>query len=104
MYARYISFRLKPNMQSEYTRAFENQVLPMLRKQKGFMEEISLCGPGTVDGVSISLWESKNNADDYNNSTYPEVLKTLAKVMDGTPRVHAFETVISTFHNVPVAV
>jgi hypothetical protein len=57
-----------------------------------------------VDGVSISLWEHKNNADDYNNSTYPEVLKTLAKVMDGTPRVHAFETVVSTFHTVPAAV
>ena len=104
MYARHISFRLKPNMQSEYTRAFENQVLPMLRKQKGFKEEVTLCSPGTVDGVSISLWENKNNADDYNNSTYPEVLKTLAKIIDGTPRLHTYETVVSTLHNVPVAV
>ena len=104
MYARHISFRLKPNMQSEYTRTFEHQILPMLRKQKGFMEEITLCGPDTVDGVSISLWENKSNADDYNTSTYPEVLKNLAKIMDGTPRVHTFETVVSTFHNVPVAV
>ena len=76
----------------------------MLRKQKGFMEEITLCGPGTVGGVSIGPWENKNNADDYNNSTYPEVLKNLAKIMDGTPRVHAFETVVSTFQKVPVAV
>jgi len=43
-------------------------------------------------------------ADEYNTSTYPEVLKTLAKVIDGTPRVQTFEQVISTFHNVPVAV
>jgi len=34
----------------------------------------------------------------------PEVVKTLTKVIDGTPRVQTFETVISTFHNVPVAV
>ena len=52
----------------------------------------------------MSLWESKNNADEYNTNTYPEVLKTLAKVIDGAPRVHKYETVISTFHNVPVAV
>ena len=50
MYARNISFRLKPNMQSDYTRTFENQILPLLRKQKGFKDEITLCNPGTTDG------------------------------------------------------
>jgi hypothetical protein len=104
MYARNVSFRLKSNMQSDYTRTFENQILPLLRKQKGFKDEITLCTPGTVDAVAISLWEHKNNADDYNTNTYPQVLKTLTNVIDGTPRVQTFETVISTFHNVPVTV
>ena len=104
MYARNVTFRLKANMQHDYTNTFENQVLPLLRKQKGFKEEITLSNPGSQDAVSMSLWEHKNNADDYNTNTYPEVLKTLAKVIDGTPRVQTFETVISTFHNVPVAV
>jgi hypothetical protein len=104
MYARNISFRLKSNMQSDYTRSFENQILPLLRKQKGFKDEITLCNPGSQDAVAISLWEHKNNADDYNTNTYPEVLKTLAKVIDGTPRVQTFETAVSTFHNVAVAV
>lgn len=103
MYARNISFRLKPNMQSDYTHTFENEILPLLRKQKGFKEEVTMCNPGSVDAVSISLWEHKSNADDYNTDTYPQVLKTLAKVIDGTPRIHAFETVMSTLH-VPVAV
>jgi hypothetical protein len=34
----------------------------------------------------------------------PEVLKTLGKVIDGTPRVQTFETVVSTFHNVHATV
>ena len=104
MYARNVSFRLKSNMQSDYTHTVENQILPILRKQKGFKEEITLCSPGSQDAVSISMWESKNNADDYNTNTYPEVLKTLAKIIDGTPRVHNYETVVSTFHKVAVAV
>ena len=104
MYARNVSFRLKSNMQSDYTHTFENQVLPLLRKQKGFKDEITLSNPGSQDAVAISLWEHKDNADDYNTNTYPEVLKTLTNVIDGTPRVQTFETVISTFHNVPVAV
>jgi len=104
MYARNVSFRLKSNMQSDYTRTFENQILPLLRKQKGFKDEVTLSNSGSQDAVSISLWDNKANADDYNTHTYPEVLKTLAKVIDGTPRVQMFETVLSTFHNVPVAV
>ncbi len=104
MYARNVSFRLKSNTQSDYTRTFENQILPLLRKQKGFKEAITLCNRGSVDAISISLWENKANADDYNTNTYPEVLKTLAKVVDGTPRVQTFEEVISTYHNVAVAV
>jgi hypothetical protein len=104
MYARNISFRLKSNMQSEYMRTLENQILPLLRKQKGFQDEITLCNPGTQDAVAISLWENKQNADDYNTKTFPEVLKSLSKIVDGTPQVHGYETVISTFHHVPTAV
>ena len=104
MYARNVTFRVKANMQSDYTHTVENQILPLLQKQKGFKEEITLCNPGSQDAVSISLWEQKSNADDYNTRTYPEVLKILAKVIDGTPRVQTFETVVSTFHNVHAAV
>ena len=104
MYARNVTFRIKPNMQPDYTHTFENQILPLLQKQKGFKDEITLCSPGSPEAVSISLWENKSNADDYNTHVYPEVLKFLAKTIDGTPRVHTFETVISTFHHVPATV
>jgi hypothetical protein len=104
MYARNVTFRIKANMQSDYTHTFENQILPLLQKQKGFKEEITLCNPGSQDAVSISLWEQKGNAEDYNTRVYPEVLKNLAKVIDGTPRVQTFETAISTVHNVHAAV
>jgi 3-isopropylmalate dehydratase small subunit len=104
MYARNVTFRVKANMQSDYSNTFENQVLPLLRKQKGFKDEIAMCNPGSQDAVSISLWDHKIDADDYNTRVYPEVLKTLGKVIDGTPRVQTFETVVSTFHHVPAAV
>lgn len=100
MYARNVTFKIKPNMQPDYTHTFETQILPLLQKQKGFKDEITLCSPGSPEAVSISLWEHKSDADEYNTRIYPEVLKTLAKTVDGTPRVHTFDTVISTFHNV----
>ena len=98
MFARNVSFHLKSNMFSDYTQTFENDTLPLLRKQKGFKDAFTLSNPNSQDAISISLWESKHNADDYNTNNYPEVLKTLGKVIDGTPRVHTFETVMSASH------
>jgi hypothetical protein len=84
-------------MLSDYTRAFDKDVLPLLRKQNGFMDEITLAGPGGVDVTTISLWENKSDADTYNTKTYPTVLKTLARFIEGTPQVHTFDVVSSTF-------
>jgi len=103
MFARNISIHLKSNMLSDYTRSFENDILPLLRKQKGFKDEITLSNPGSLDVVAISLWENKANAEAYNTNTYPEVLKTFARMIDGVPKVETFESVTSTFHNVAVA-
>jgi hypothetical protein len=103
MFARNISIHLKSNILSDYTRTFEKDVLPLLREQKGFKDEITLSNPGSLDVVAISLWESKAYAEAYNTNTYPEVLKTLARMIDGTPKVQTFESVSSTFHKVAVA-
>jgi hypothetical protein len=102
MFARNVSFHLKSNMFSDYARTIENDTLPLLRKQKGFRDEITLSNPGSLDVVAISLWDSKANAEAYNTSTYPEVLRTLGQMIDGTPKVQTFEAVTSTFHNVAV--
>jgi hypothetical protein len=103
MFARNVTFRLKPNTYSDYTRTLENEILPLLRKQTGFKEEITLSNPGSHDVVAISLWDSKSHADAYNTNLYPEVLRTFAKMIDGTPKVQTFEAVTSTFLNSLVA-
>jgi hypothetical protein len=105
MFARNVSIHLKSNMLSDYTRTFEKDVLPLLRKQNGFKDEITFAGPGGVDVLAISLWESKADAEVYNSNTYPQVLKTLARFIEGTPQVHTFDVVTSTFqkHDVLVA-
>jgi hypothetical protein len=64
---------------------------------------LKMSNPGSLEAVSISLWENKNNADDYNTNAYPEVFKTLAKVIDGTPQVQTFEMAITTLPHVAVA-
>ena len=102
MFARNVSIHLKSNMLSDYTRTFEKNVLSLLRKQNGFRDEITFAGLGGVDVTAISLWENKADAEAYNTNTYPEVLKTLAKFIDGTPEVQTSDVVTSTFHKIAV--
>jgi hypothetical protein len=103
MFARSVSIHLKSNMLSDYTRTFEKDVLPLLRKQKGFMDEMTLSNPTSLDVIAISLWATRADAEAYNTNAYPEVLKTLARMIDGTPKVQTFEAVSSTFHKVAAA-
>jgi hypothetical protein len=88
-------------MISEFAHILESQLLPLFRAQKGFRDEITL-SPDGMDVTAISLWEDRPDADAYNASTYPEVLRTLANVIDGTPKVQGCEVVNSTFRNIAV--
>lgn len=103
MFARSVSIHLKPNMLSDYARTFEKDILPLLRKQKGFAGEIALSDPGSLDAIAISLWENKADAEAYNTNTYPQVLKTFERMIDGTPKVQTYAAVTSTFQKVAVA-
>jgi hypothetical protein len=42
MFARHVSMILKPNSLAEFTRTIENEIIPLLRKQKAFKDEITL--------------------------------------------------------------
>ena len=104
MFARNVSFHLKSNMLSDYSRTFDKDILPLLRKQNGFKDEITYASSSGTEVTAISLWDNKANAEAYNTKAYPEVLKTLAKFIEGTPKVQTGEVVNSTFHKIATGV
>jgi hypothetical protein len=99
MYARNVTLHLKADKAAEFTRTLENDVLPMLRKQPGFKDEITFLAAEGKDALAISLWEKKENAEAYSRDAYPAVLRTLERVVEGTPEVDSYEVSNSTFHN-----
>ena len=100
MYARNVTLHLKANAAPDFTRTLETDVLPILRKQNGFKDEITFVAPTGTEAVAISLWDRQENADTYSRDTYPAVLKALAKVVEGTPEVENYEVANSTFHKI----
>ena len=103
MFARMIFTRLKPNQTAQFKETFERKVLPLLKKQKGFREVITLTTPGSNDVVGISFWDRKEDAEAYNTSVYPEVISELTALIDGNPRVQNCQVSNSTMHNIPAA-
>lgn len=100
MYARNVTLRLKADKGPDFTRTLENDVLPMLRKQSGFKDEITFLTADGAEALAISLWEKKENAEAYSRDTYPAVLKSLERVVEGTPEVDSYEVSNSTFHKI----
>jgi hypothetical protein len=96
MYARNVAIHLKPNTLGDFSKTFDTHILPILRKQKGFQDEITFAMSGGTDVVAISLWDTKENAEAYNVSSYPEVLKSLDRFLDGTPKVRVSDVISST--------
>jgi heme-degrading monooxygenase HmoA len=96
MFARIVSIHLKPKSATEFTQLIEKEALPLLRKQKGFHDEMTFLAQGGTEGVAISLWDQKENADAYSRDAYPAVLKTLGRVVEGTPQVRTYEVSNST--------
>ena len=104
MFGRRVSMQLKPNSNAEFTQRIEKDILPLLRQQTGFRDEITFIVAGGTEAFGISLWDNRANAEAYNRETYPEVAKILARVVEGTPKVETYEVANSTFHKIAVAV
>jgi hypothetical protein len=100
MFARKVSALLKPDSVSEFAKLMESEVLPWLRKQKGFLDLIILVVPDGNEVATISFWEQPANAEAYNACGYPEVLEILEGLLDGCPYVKTFEVVSSTLQTV----
>jgi len=89
-FARNVHFQIKTGKEQEYTSLFEKEVLPMLRRQNGFQEYVTLVNPKGAMG--ISLWDDRKSAEAFQTETYPQVLAKLTTVIEGTPLVENFES------------
>ena len=100
MFARRVSVVLKPNSVEEFTRTIKDEVLPLLRKQKGFKDEIAFVAPDGTEAGAISSWNQKENAATYYQTIYPQVLEFLAKVIEGTPEIKMYEDSNPSYHKI----
>jgi len=100
MYTWNVRMKLRPGCALEFRRLLEQKIIPLLREQKGFQDEITLVASKRNEAIAISFWDNQENADAYNHVAYLDVLRALSKVIEGMPAVETFEVADSTLHEI----
>lgn len=78
MFARMLEFNIKMEKKNEFVTTVKTEVLPILKKQPGFLEILPFFGENKPEKVTfISLWETKANATKYEKETYYKVEEIL---------------------------
>jgi hypothetical protein len=93
-FARNVYFHVVPGKDHEFTTMFNTEVLPVLKHQAGFRNEIALInGP---HALGISLWDDRKSADHYATAVYPGLLKKLTPFLEGAPKVETYDVASTT--------
>ena len=97
--ARSVRFDLATDKSDEFHTLFKNEVLPTLKKQIGFKDELLLVKDQHV--LAISFWNDMDSARNYESSTYPQLDRKLRPLMSGQPTVETFKyDSLSTIPNI----
>lgn len=79
MFARILDFEIKLEKKEEFVKVVKAEVLPILKKQIGFLEILPFI-PQTMKEekfFTISLWARKEDAEKYERDVYPRVNEIL---------------------------
>ena len=87
--ARSVRFDIAKDKNEEFHKLFKTEVLPVLKKQDGFKDELLLVHDQHV--LAISVWNNADAARKYETATYPQVDKTLRPVMNGKATIETFD-------------
>ena len=101
MYTRLVEVRCKAGKNNEVARAIDEKVVPILRKQQGFRDEISLTShddPNRI--VGLSFWDRREDAERYQREGFTQVAEILRPLCEGEPKISTFDVSTSTAHKI----
>jgi hypothetical protein len=104
MFARKVSVRLKADAAGPFIQKMDDEIIPLLRKQKGFLDEITFISQSGKEIYAYSFWENSDDAERYDRTTFTEVTNLLSELIEGAVRIHTYMVANSTFHKIAPAV
>ena len=84
MFARILEFVPKPEKKEELIQVVKNEVLPILKKQPGFLEILPFNPEArTEKWITITVWAEKRDAERYEREVYPKVSEMVRPYLVG---------------------
>jgi quinol monooxygenase YgiN len=101
MFTRVVEINAKSGKASELAKAIQEKVLPILKKQTGFMDETVLVSDTEPNHIiGLSFWNSKEDAERYHREAYPKVNDVLSPLLEQTPVIRTFNVHSSGTHKI----
>ena len=100
MVARIATMRLKLTDIAEHKKAIEMRVLPLLRKEAGFVDAMFFVSQDGRESIGMTLWDRKENAEHFGNTLYVQILQSLNSVIEDVPVVTMYDVMNSTFYKI----
>ena len=101
MFTRIVEVTAKTGKTRELTTIINDKVLPILKKQVGFVDEnvlVSDMEPNRV--LAQSFWNSREDAERYNREQYPAVHEMVRHLLETEPAIRTFNVDSSTTHKI----
>ena len=101
MFTRVVELTSKPRKSRELSSLINDTIVPILKKQAGFVDEIVLVSDADSDRVlALSFWNKREDAERYQREQYKSVHETLQSLLEAEPVVRTFEVHTSTGHKI----
>ncbi len=101
MFTRVVEITSKSGKTRELCNTIDDKVLPILRKQTGFVDEaviVSDTEPNSI--LALSFWNTREDAQRYEQEQFDAVQKTVQHLLETAPVVRTFNVHTSTAHRV----
>jgi len=101
MFTRIVELTTKPGKNKQLSDTISHKVLPILKNQKDFVDATVLV-PDKEDNrvLSLSFWNTKENAEEYHRAEYQKVHEILQHLLDAEPVIRTFDVHTSTTHRI----
>lgn len=101
MVARMLEFNVTPQNINALNTKLDNEVLPILRSQAGFVDALCLHSSEEAGRVvGISLWRTQEDLERYERDAAPQIAQSLQAVLTAPPRMSRYSVDLSTVHNI----
>ena len=101
MFTRVVEITCKSGKAKELSSTINEKVLPILKKQPGFVDEAVLVSDTESTRIlGLSFWNSKDDAERYHREQYTKIQEMLKPLLETEPIIRTFDVHTSTTHRI----